>query len=99
MAGRLTDRSARAGIALTVAGGATLAGGWAGLDGSTLLTEQIPWIVSGGLGGLALLAVGLQFFSTAGFAAERRRLERVEAAILAGRDSPPAGAAGPGVPR
>ena len=87
MARRLTDPQARAGLALTVAGGATLAGGWAGLDQATLLSEQIPWIVSGGLGGLALLAVGLHLFSAAGLAAERRRLERVEAAILAQRDA------------
>ena len=99
MARRLTDRSARTGIALTVAGGATMAVGWVGLDRSTLLTEQIPWIVSGGLGGLALLAAGLQFFSAAGFAAERRRLERVEAAILAGRDTMPPGMTEWGVPR
>jgi hypothetical protein len=85
MARRLTDGQARAGVVLTVAGGATLAGGWAGLDSASLLSDQIPWIVSGGLGGLALLAVGLHLFSSAGLAAERRRLERVEAAILVRR--------------
>jgi hypothetical protein len=87
MARRLTDRQARAGVVLTVAGGATLAGGWTGLDSASLLSDQIPWIVSGGLGGLALLAVGLHLFSSAGLAAERRRLERVEAAIVARRDA------------
>jgi hypothetical protein len=86
MARRLSDPSARVGIAFTAAGGAALAAGWAGLDRATLLSEQLPWIVSGALGGLALLAVGIQLFSGAGFAAERRRLERVEAAIRARLD-------------
>ena len=88
MAGHLSDPTTRAGLAITATGGAVLAGGWAGLDRSSLLSEQIPWIVSGGLGGLALVAVGLHLFSSAGLAAERRRLERVEAAILARRDTP-----------
>ena len=87
MARRLTDPAARTGLLLTATGGAVLAGGWAGLDRATLLSEQIPWIVSGGLGGLALVAVGLHLFSGAGLAAERRRLERVEAAILARHDN------------
>jgi hypothetical protein len=88
MARRLTDPAARTGLVLAVTGGAVLAGGWAGLERAALLSEQIPWIVSGGLGGLALVAVGLHLFSGAGLAAERRRLERVEAAILAGRNGP-----------
>lgn len=91
MARRLTDPTARTGLAVTAAGGAVLAGGWVGLDRASLLSEQIPWIVSGGLGGLALVAVGLHLCSTAGLAAERRRLERVEAAILARRDTPETG--------
>jgi|GEM_PF-7053246 len=85
MARRLTDPTARAGLAVTAGGGAVLAAGWAGLGRASLLSEQIPWIVSGGLGGLALVAVGLHLFSAAGLAAERRRLERVEATILARR--------------
>jgi hypothetical protein len=89
MARRLSDPAARTGLALTAAGGAVLAGGWTGLDRASLLSDQIPWIVSGGLGGLALVAVGLHLFSSAGLAAERRRLERVEAAILARRDQGP----------
>jgi hypothetical protein len=89
MARRLSDPAARTGLALTAAGGAVLAGGWTGLDRASLLSDQIPWIVSGGLGGLALVAVGLHLFSSAGLAAERRRLERVEAAILARRDPGP----------
>jgi hypothetical protein len=88
MARRLTDRTARAGLALTATGGAVLAGGWAGLDRASLLSDQIPSIVSGGLGGLALVAVGLHLFAGAGLAAERRRLERVEEIILARRDIP-----------
>lgn len=88
MARRLSDPGARAGLVLSAAGGATLAGGWAGLDRSALLSEQIPWVVSGGLGGLALLAVGLHLVSAAGLAAEQRRLERVEAAIRARRADP-----------
>jgi hypothetical protein len=94
MARRLSDSAARTGLALTATGGAVLAGGWTGLDRASLLSEQIPWIVSGGLGGLALVAVGLHLFSSAGLAAERRRLERVEAAILARRNPP-----GPDLPR
>jgi hypothetical protein len=70
--------------ALLVAGGVlALLGGGLGLARATLLTAQIPYVVSGGIGGLLLIAVGLHLLVGSALGHERDRLEGVEAAILA----------------
>lgn len=47
------------------AGGLALLVGWFGVSGSVLPAEQLPYILSGGLGGLALIAVGATLWLSA----------------------------------
>lgn len=77
-----SDRRTTTIAALLVGGGmlALLVGGL-GLARATLLTAQIPYVVSGGIGGLLLIAVGLHLFVGSALGRERDRLEGVEAAI------------------
>jgi hypothetical protein len=39
--------------------------GWIGVSGKVLAAEQLPYIISGGLGGLALIAVGVMLWLSA----------------------------------
>ena len=59
--------------------------GWGGVSGASLLSGQIPYVVSGGLWGIGLIGVGLMLLIESGLARERVRLDRVEAAIRARR--------------
>jgi hypothetical protein len=50
--------------ALMVLGLAVILIGWAGASNSTLIEEQVPYLISGGLFGLALATIGaITFFS------------------------------------
>jgi hypothetical protein len=70
--------------ALLVAGGVlSLLLGGVGLARATLLSAQIPYVVSGLIGGLVMIAVGLHLFVGGALGRERDRLEGVEAAIRA----------------
>ena len=80
------------GITLTIAGFALLAYTWSRVAGTAVVALQLPFIASGGFGGLGLVVVGVL---TIGLGAKRRdawqrerRLEEL-AAILdrAGRDA------------
>jgi hypothetical protein len=72
--------------ALLMAGGAlALLLGGIGLARATLLSAQLPYVVSGGIGGLVLVAVGLHLFAGTALGRERDRLDGVAAAISAER--------------
>jgi hypothetical protein len=76
------DRRTTTFAALLVAGGAlALLLGGIRITRATLLSAQIPYVVSGGIGGLVLIAVGLHLFVGTALGRERDRLEGVEAAI------------------
>jgi len=79
-----SDRRTATFAALLLAGGvlALLVGG-VGLARATLLSAQIPYVVSGLIGGLVMIAVGLHLVVGAALGRERDRLEGVEAAIRA----------------
>lgn len=47
-----------AGWLLVVAGAVVLGVGWFGISGEALVAKQLPYLVSGGLGGLGLVVVG-----------------------------------------
>ncbi|HEV7865679.1 MAG TPA: hypothetical protein VGR20_23490 [Acidimicrobiia bacterium] len=81
---RLGDRRRTAGTLIAAAGIIALVLGWGGLSDAPVLSAQLPYIVSGGLFGLALLGVGLMLVMESAFGRERQRLEQVEAAILQG---------------
>lgn len=80
------DRRTVTMAAVLVAGGAlALLLGGVGLTRATLLSAQIPYVVSGGIGGLVLIAVGLHLFAGTSLGRERDRLDGVAAAISAER--------------
>jgi hypothetical protein len=81
MSGRARFRLAA--LAACVAGVALLVGGLAGLRRAEVLPGQVPYIASGALGGLALLAVGITWLLSAESQSEQDRLAAVEEAILA----------------
>jgi hypothetical protein len=56
-----TDRETlllRAGVAIVVLGGVCIGLGWWGASGTANLAEQIPYLISGGLFGIALVIAG-----------------------------------------
>jgi|GEM_PF-5497651 len=81
MSGRARLRLAA--LAACVAGVACLVGGFAGLTRTEVLPGQVPYIASGALGGLALLAVGITWLLSAESQSEQDRLSAVEEGILA----------------
>ncbi|MGH9000316.1 MAG: hypothetical protein ACRDY7_13110 [Acidimicrobiia bacterium] len=85
MAGVLSGRTRLRLVALAacVAGVALLAGGFAGLLRAQVLPARVPYLASGGLGGLAVLAVGITWLVSAESQSDQDRLTRVEEAIRA----------------
>jgi hypothetical protein len=77
----LGDRRRTTGSLIAAAGVVALVLGWGGVSDAPVLSAQLPYIVSGGLIGLALLGVGLMLVMESAFGRERQRLEQVEAAI------------------
>jgi hypothetical protein len=68
-------------IALTVTGAVFLISGWVGVSGTLVLSEQAPYMVSGGLGGIFLLGVGATLWISADLRDEWRKLDRIEQAL------------------
>lgn len=67
------------GIALAVAGALAMVIGWIGVSGALLPAEQLPYILSGGIGGLFLLGAGATMWLSADLRDEWRKLDRLEA--------------------
>lgn len=64
--------------ALALAGLAALVAGWFGASGSVYPAEQIPYVISGGMVGLFLLAAGGTLWVSADLRDEWRKLDRLE---------------------
>src|ERR1041385_8800245 len=84
-------------VGLVVAGFAVMAAGWRGAARTLVVPFQIPYVVSGGIGGLALVVLGAGVFlvqvGRRHAADERGAGDRVLLeldALLAARDKPPA---------
>lgn len=74
----------RAGAIFAVLVGAImLIVGWAGVSGSGLAAEQIPYVISCGVGGLFVLGVGSVLWISADLRDEWHKLDSVEDAIRA----------------
>ncbi len=56
--------------------------GWFGVSGEPELARQFSYLASGGLGGLAAVIVGVGLLISEDLRSERRRLGRIEAAVL-----------------
>lgn len=68
-------------VALVAAGLLALLFGWIGMSATVLTFEQLPYLLSGGLFGLALIAVGAALWLSADVRDEWRKIDRLETAI------------------
>lgn len=101
------DRTAA--VVATVLGGVFLLIGWIGVSGTPYLAEQIPYVVSGGIGGVFFLGLGATLWISADLRDEWTKLDRIEEALGdgslrwsdsdGGPGSGPAGGAGSGAVR
>jgi hypothetical protein len=64
------------------AGGLLILLGWIGVSGDPHVARQMSYIASGGIGGLAAAVVGVGLLISEDLRADRRRLGRIEGAIL-----------------
>lgn len=76
------DRAAA--IGCTVLGALLLVIGWVGVSDTAYVAEQVPYVASGGVGGLFLLAVGATLWVSADLRDEWRKLDRIEEAMVGG---------------
>jgi hypothetical protein len=74
--------------AAAVAGVVVLVLGWIGVSGSAYPAEQLPYIISGGVGGLFLLGLSSVLWLSADLHDEWRKLDRIEQAIRAAGELP-----------
>jgi hypothetical protein len=65
-------------VTLVLAGMVALIVGWVGVSGTGLAAEQNPYLISGGLGGIALIVVGSTIWVSADLQDEWRRLDALE---------------------
>jgi drug/metabolite transporter (DMT)-like permease len=73
------------GLALTVLGVILLLTGWVRLRDAEILADQVSYLVSSGIGGVALIMTGVTLVASAGTREEvQGRLSRIESTI---RDS------------
>lgn len=61
-----------------VAGVATIVIGWIGVAGTPFIAKQVPFVVSGGIGGLAMLVIGGTLWLSADMNDEWRVLDQLE---------------------
>jgi hypothetical protein len=60
------------------AGAIALIAGWVGVSGSAYAAGQLPYIISGGIGGIFLLGVGATLWLSADLRDEWRKLDSIE---------------------
>jgi hypothetical protein len=73
-------------VAAVVVGAVMLIIGWAGVSGSGLAAEQIPYVISCGVGGLFVLGIGAVLWISADLRDEWHKLDSVEDAIRGEHD-------------
>lgn len=69
-------------VALVIGGLAAVIIGWVLASGTILTFEQIPYLMSGGLIGVCLVAVGTTLWLSADLRDEWRKLDRLEEAVV-----------------
>ncbi len=67
--------------ATLLAGTLVLIAGWLGVSGTPYPAEQLPYLISGGIGALFLLGVSATLWLSADLRDEWRKLDRIERAI------------------
>jgi hypothetical protein len=63
------------------AGAIALIAGWVGVSGNAYAAGQLPYIISGGIGGIFLLGVGATLWLSADLRDEWRKLDSIEDAL------------------
>lgn len=63
--------------------------GWIGVSGTPYVFEQVPYVVSGGIGGLFLLGLGAVLWLSADLRDEWRKLDSLEEALREASAGPP----------
>ena len=53
--------------------------GWIGVSGEALVAKQLPYLISGGVGGMAFVGIGAVFLATEDIRRDSGRLDRLEA--------------------
>ncbi len=74
--------------ALFVVGGVALVVGWVGVSRQALTALQVPYVISGGIGGIFLLGLGAVFWLSADLRDEWRKLDEVLDALGGAGDVP-----------
>lgn len=74
-------------IALVAGGFVALLVGWLAVSDTIFAFEQIPYVISGGLLGVALIALGCASWVSADLRDDWRKMDRLEAAVEALRSS------------
>ena len=69
----------------------TLIVGWIQLSAESQAGDQIPYIMSAGIGGLFLLAIGLTLWLSADLRDEWRKLDVIDETLRRLADAPPGG--------
>jgi hypothetical protein len=74
---------------LVIAGALAIVLGWNGVSEEPLTAQQIPYVISGGVGGLFLLGLGAMLWLSADLRDEWRRLDAIERNTRSLRTSEP----------
>lgn len=80
------DRAAA--LAVIAIGAVVLVVGWIGVSGEAYPAKQLPFIISGGIGGVFLLGVGALFWLSSDLRDEWTKLDRIEEALVRLADTP-----------
>ena len=84
--------------ALVGAGILALVIGWAGISGEVFAARQLPYLLSGGIGGLFLLGAGATLWLSADMRDEWHQLRRIEQRMAATEPAPSVPAVEPAEP-
>ena len=75
-------------VTVFVAGVLALVAGWAGISDEVFAARQLPYLLSGGIGGLFLLGVGATLWLSADLRDEWHQLRRIEQRLADGEGMP-----------
>src|SRR5687767_7557241 len=68
-------------IGLIATGAIVLVVGWIGVSGQAYPAKQLPFLISGGVGGIFILGVGTLFWLSGDVRDEWTKLDRIEEAL------------------
>jgi hypothetical protein len=74
------DRAAA--LAVIMVGAVVVVIGWIGVSGQAYPAKQLPFMMSGGVGGVFLLGVGALFWLSSDLRDEWTKLDRIEEALV-----------------